>query len=335
MKSRVRGFTLIELLVVIAIIAILIALLLPAVQQAREAARRTQCKNNLKQIGLALHNYHDVFGSFPMGYVDSGTPNGPNRYDGGWSWASMILPQIDQGPLFNQFDFRVFPHGSGSSNPAVLNNNRLCATPQSAFSCPTDVKPTTMSLHNPGTFGYIEAMATSSYAGVHGPLAGQPCDTGPFNDSPTRATLGMFKTNTTRTFRDLTDGTSNTIAVGEVCHQLQNQSKPDSMLYGSIIQGGGTNCANDALGTASMYQHLRGCLVKINAPLSVGGIYKIFNSGHTGGAHFTMGDGSVRFISENIDHTATTFANSNNGTGPFGTYQRLAAISDGQPVGEF
>src|SRR3954463_8669310 len=100
------GFTLIELLVVIAIIAILIALLLPAVQQAREAARRTQCKNNLKQIGLALHNYHDVFGCIPPGYIDIGTPNSPTVYDGGWSWASMILPQIDQAPLFNSFDFK-------------------------------------------------------------------------------------------------------------------------------------------------------------------------------------------------------------------------------------
>ncbi len=95
-KQRQRGFTLIELLVVIAIIAILIALLLPAVQQAREAARRTQCKNNLKQIGLSLHNYHDVYNSFPNGTVSTSAGNW------GISWWARVLPYVDQAPLYNQ-----------------------------------------------------------------------------------------------------------------------------------------------------------------------------------------------------------------------------------------
>jgi prepilin-type processing-associated H-X9-DG protein len=125
------------------------------------------------------------------------------------------------------------------------------------------------------------------------------------------------------------------IVVGEVAMQMQNQNNPNSMLYGSVTQAGGTDCTNNALGNASMFQHVRGCLVKINAPLSVGGLFKAFSSGHTGGAHFLMGDGSVRFISENVDHTGTDFANSNGGNGPFGTYQRLAGIRDGQVVGEF
>ncbi len=105
MTSRIhpgRGFTLIELLVVIAIIAILIALLLPAVQAAREAARRVQCTNNLKQIGFALHNYHDALGTFPMGYAARGKfADGHSDTAPGWGWASMILPQLEQGPLFN------------------------------------------------------------------------------------------------------------------------------------------------------------------------------------------------------------------------------------------
>src|ERR1700709_1412993 len=91
-----RGFTLIELLVVIAIIAVLIALLLPAVQQAREAARRSQCKNNLKQLGLALHNYHDIVDRVPMGYTDTATVSAAATEDGGWSWAAQLLPQLDQ-----------------------------------------------------------------------------------------------------------------------------------------------------------------------------------------------------------------------------------------------
>ena len=107
-KKKCRGFTLIELLVVIAIIAVLIALLLPAVQAAREAARRAQCVNNLKQIGLALHNYHDAIGAFPMSYaassrfVDGATDTAP-----GWGWGTMILPQLEQGPLFNAVNFSL------------------------------------------------------------------------------------------------------------------------------------------------------------------------------------------------------------------------------------
>src|SRR5580698_8598950 len=105
-----RGFTLIELLVVIAIIAVLVALLLPAVQQAREAARRTQCKNNLKQIGLALYNYHDSFSLFPPGYVDrNGNPNLTPDNDLGpsWGWAAFLLPGMDQAPLYNQINFNL------------------------------------------------------------------------------------------------------------------------------------------------------------------------------------------------------------------------------------
>src|SRR3954454_25192238 len=104
-----RGFTLIELLVVIAIIAILIALLLPAVQQAREAARRTQCKNNLKQIGLALHNYHDTCNSFPPGWINTWASNPPrsNFPGNSWGWNAMILPMMDQGNVYNQINWSV------------------------------------------------------------------------------------------------------------------------------------------------------------------------------------------------------------------------------------
>src|SRR5450432_3348481 len=102
MRDNRRGFTLIELLVVIAIIAVLIALLLPAVQAAREAARRIQCVNNLKQIGLALHNYHDALGAFPMSYAARGKfVDGMTDTTPGWGWATMILPQMEQSPIFN------------------------------------------------------------------------------------------------------------------------------------------------------------------------------------------------------------------------------------------
>ena len=131
-----RGFTLIELLVVIAIIAILIALLLPAVQQAREAARRTQCKNNLKQIGLALHNYHDVNRAFPPGWVPQLSSTGAvsNTRRSSWAWSVFILPYIDQAPLFNQLTqtpVPVYP------NFPVLPGDDLDRN-LAAFTCPSD-----------------------------------------------------------------------------------------------------------------------------------------------------------------------------------------------------
>lgn len=138
--KSMRGFTLIELLVVIAIIAILIALLLPAVQQAREAARRTQCKNNLKQIGIALHNYHDIYGQFPIGAQDciaSNCPEGPGDYEM-YGWGAAILPQIDQAPLYNQLQI-----GDLHMHDVLEDTNLrpLLQTSIPGFICPSDPSP--------------------------------------------------------------------------------------------------------------------------------------------------------------------------------------------------
>ena len=133
-----RGFTLIELLVVIAIIAILIALLLPAVQQAREAARRTQCRNNLKQIGLALHNYHDTFRLFPPGVIRDGQNNSE-----AWGWTVFILPFLEQANLYNQLDpdtyrLRDLLAGLNPTYPAPTANAAILQNPLSVFICPSD-----------------------------------------------------------------------------------------------------------------------------------------------------------------------------------------------------
>ena len=128
-RKIARGFTLIELLVVIAIIAVLIALLLPAVQQAREAARRAQCKNHLKQIGLALHNYHDIANGLPPGWIGVNSTFQPDVFGGnGWGWAARILPQMDQGPLFNTLNFSL--HMTATAHAAA----RTTTLP--AFRCP-------------------------------------------------------------------------------------------------------------------------------------------------------------------------------------------------------
>ena len=141
-RNRSHGFTLIELLVVIAIIAVLIALLLPAVQQAREAARRTQCKNNLKQLGLALHNYHDAFSVFPFG--KGASYNGAAAY-ARWSQHAMLLPYIDQAPLYNSINFSAPPETPGMGGvinfmPAYVSptgtNAAACRAVINGFFCP-------------------------------------------------------------------------------------------------------------------------------------------------------------------------------------------------------
>ena len=155
------GFTLIELLVVIAIIAVLIALLLPAVQSAREAARRIQCTNNLKQLGLALHNYHDAVQVFPPGYVaarrffDAETDTGP-----GWSWASMILPQLDQGPLFSAINFSLPVQAPANATAARTN--------VAGFLCPSDQFQESTFPVTDGLGNTVATVAATSYAASTG-----------------------------------------------------------------------------------------------------------------------------------------------------------------------
>lgn len=221
MKRRpniLRGFTLIELLVVIAIIAILIALLLPAVQQAREAARRSQCKNNLKQIGLALHNYHDTAGSFPIG-VNSST-------HGRWGisfWVGL-LPYLDQAPLFNQFEFNGPSPGYTNEEPARSVQGPLVRGKVFPFlKCPSSPLPDTKD-----TGGGIQTQI-SNYAGISGAVNDasggfQNSTTSPQYNSdnccscPTQgihARGGILLPIVTLRFRDLTDGSSNVLAVSE------------------------------------------------------------------------------------------------------------------------
>ena len=316
-----RGFTLIELLVVIAIIAVLIALLLPAVQQAREAARRTQCKNNLKQIGLALHTYHGTFGMFPPGYIDSVAGGGGSQgQDGGWSWQAQILPQMEQGPLFNQFNFEYHPYGTTST----AQNIALVATVQPAFSCPSDPKPPHTSIRESGNGGYVERIATSSYCGVFGAFGDRACD----GIQPQPSQRGLLVANAGRRIADITDGTSNTLAVGEVTWYVSQMQ----VLYGSLGSSGYAACQGHS-NIYPQWRHLRSARQKPNGtPPGSTYAHTGFHSMHTGGVQFLLADGSVRFISENIQHT-----NSPNDAPDtaLGAYQLLANINDGQVIGEF
>ena len=209
------GFTLIELLVVIAIIAILIALLLPAVQQAREAARRTQCKNNLKQLGLALHNYHDVHRAFPPGIVnqEGNTANDGARNRLNWSWAVFVLPYIDQAPLFNQINPGPVRGTAAISDPVI---RAVMQKPFPAFRCPSDTGPdvnTDGQRRVKDSGGTLHSHSLSNYIASNCSAELRP-----------QADIadGVFYSNSKVRMRDITDGTSNTIGVGERAWQLDN-----------------------------------------------------------------------------------------------------------------
>ncbi|MCC7422392.1 MAG: DUF1559 domain-containing protein, partial [Planctomycetaceae bacterium] len=242
-RRRPSGFTLIELLVVIAIIAILIALLLPAVQQAREAARRTQCRNNLKQIGIALHNYHDTARVFPFG--GSGDSQNYNWGAGGstghclFNWRGHILPYIDQAPLYNAMVTGMGannisqPQGASASGyqaaAAALPAVKLLLP---AYQCPSD-PGTSKTDEGGGPWGATTPVYSgipASYFGSAGPAStysyANQCSSTPgctvyggtndFNGAGNTASPGMFVLRASRIgIRDVTDGTSNTLLVGE------------------------------------------------------------------------------------------------------------------------
>jgi len=221
-----RGFTLIELLVVIAIIAVLIALLLPAVQAAREAARRSQCVNNMKQLGIALHNYHDVVGSFPTSFwrqtrdsASSTAVDGTNRH----SWFAMILPYIEQTPIYNAMNFSMGVGGPINATAAM--------TPINVLMCPSDPSPTisTFARVDQGVGVNNNSGPKLSYLGNFGDNHNDDPNWWTFPNLPTSRGNGFGEYNTetgimcrsggTVAFRDVTDGLSNTFGAGESLYE--------------------------------------------------------------------------------------------------------------------
>lgn len=326
--KRTRGFTLIELLVVIAIIAILIALLLPAVQQAREAARRTQCKNNLKQIGLAIHNYHDSFLMFPLGTGYSL-----------WGWRVYILPYIDQINQYNQIDFQ---DGIDWTGGQCRGQGSACYTSQhqvnaltaagiqnwgttkfEVYGCPSDPRGNTpysstlpnINMNYMGVCGDVSTVDRIATNGNYGPNsrhriiclpAGGCTEEYPGNPNLVNEYNGIFRYVARVRIGDVADGTSNTLMVGE-------RAVDEARSWGWTLTG---TEGDGLLGTgAPMWQGL----------LTTAGGYTIsasprFSSHHSGGVHFCLGDGSVRLLSTNIDFT---------------TYRAIGTSSGGELVTEF
>lgn len=286
-KPKIHGFTLIELLVVIAIIAILIALLLPAVQQAREAARRSQCKNNLKQMGLAFHNYHETFRVLPPGFVVDLVVANTSTGNSGLGWSGCILPAIDQTNVYNTLDFNA-DWGTGINEDA-------CATFLNIYRCPSD---TTVEHRN---HDGIDARVPTSYLACFSGTAG--------SDSEANVTDadGTFFLNSSIKMRDISDGTSNTIAAGECVNDFA--AFKDHFYIGSTSIGGWDGLSRE------YSEYLGSTDVPMNTNTEVA-----FGSKHEGGAHFLLHDGSVRFLSENMSQQ---------------TYSYLGSREDGEVLGEF
>ena len=313
MSRKQRGFTLIELLVVIAIIAVLVALLLPAVQQAREAARRSQCKNNLKQMGLALHNYAEAMTTFPYAIdIDGVSPSGT------WnSWGLLILPYLDQGPLYNQYNFNVMPVNevpNGPKNvalistkvpgficPSVPNGGQVynCTWPSGYYGGTPPMPKSTVTYSvaesdycaTTGVYNVFAGIAYANYpGGAGGNRNGVLPEAGPYAGGPGK-----------RGFADIPDGTSNTFMVAE--------RTGGGVIYQKMVSVGSTGADYNGGGWGDFMNGevwLKGCTYDgvtgggpcANNCSNISGWS--FHSFHAGGCHFAFADGSVHFISANI-----------------------------------
>jgi prepilin-type N-terminal cleavage/methylation domain-containing protein/prepilin-type processing-associated H-X9-DG protein len=319
-----RGFTLIELLVVIAIIAVLIALLLPAVQQAREAARRTQCKNNLKQLGLAMHNYHDTFQKFPNGAwfrngpaPESGTNSGHHV-----SWIMSSLPFLEQANLYSGFHFGTYTRDTEEegrvivpaiqcpSDPGIGSGGRLVPNGEDARSgywwdvegAYTNYKGCNGAMWNGAPY------QRSDLTGRYGSATPRDLEWGngvfPRNRANVAATRGALWVGTA--IRDITDGTTNTIAIGESLPEWTDDTAwcdDNGTIATTAIPMNLYKTVATRVGFARDWRRSYG-----------------FASRHTGGAQFGMCDGSVRFVSDSISLT---------------NYYALGTISTGEVIGDF
>ncbi len=317
-----RGFTLIELLVVIAIIAVLIALLLPAVQQAREAARRSECQNNLKQMGLALHNYHDVHNAFPPGACGTST----NANSG--NFLTSILSQLEQNSAFEQWEF-VHNSQNNAVDRALAQQLRI-----SVFFCPSSPLEKVA-----GSGAPIGPVALPTYVGI----AGVHSSTANVVSRGTVNSNGVLRPNKSVRIAEITDGTTNTIMIGEQSdfaydasgnQQEMRSFAPFGLTVGinaTGVPGTGTAWSGDrhtyALTTVrykindKVYDSVRANGKGNTSSNTLGGeTNKPIQSAHTGGTMVLLGDGSVRFASESTD---------------FDTFLLLCQRADRKVIGEW
>ena len=316
-RRGAKAFTLIELLVVIAIIAVLVAILLPAVQQAREAARQSTCKNNLKQLGIAMHSYHETHFCFP--------PGSTYPYTKGTNWRTHLLPYIDQVTLYNKLDFNLNTAGATSGTNTVLNNLSI-----PVYTCPSsDLHPTVGGSNNPSN------LLMHMYIGIMGSTpdpAGRTVGS-TSNYGGTYVNNGVLLVNDITRMRDLVDGSSQVLVIGEQSGRVNGTTDVRSAYYGGwsgASFGPGPITGSYPAGADSWSTGVTGIMYSINYKDFAGSIptpsnspydaNTILNSYHVGGIHGLLGDGAVVFLGQTIDMEVL---------------RRLASRGDMKPVGEF
>ncbi len=291
------GFTLVELLVVIAIIAVLVAILLPAVQQAREAARKSQCQNNLKQIAVAMHNYHETLGVFPIGVQHTHPPASGSMAlanGTGWAWGAYILPYMDQIGLYNKLNV---------GDPMDLNNTTVLANVRSVipgYRCPSDphrnpaINDATTVRYGSGSFVSI---GLSNYVAIHGAMD---------NNCPDVANLdtrGIFYVNSNINLRDVLDGASNTWMASER-DTVQPAPRPGITVerhFGAFWAGtSAPRCADNNYDLYKVFGYVVPTYGEINGSAARGDRRELASQ-HTGGIQVVCADGAVRFVSQNIN----------------------------------
>ena len=332
---KTPGFTLIELRVGIAIIAVLVAILLPAVQQAREAARRSQCQNNLKQLALAVHSYTETFGVLPPAYVHQRAATsitGDNH--GHWAWSALLLPYVELSGLYNKLNV-----GGQTPSQALVDSRDEMRKNYGVFRCPSDNGP---AFHDTGTsLGYTISLVSG--AGDTGlSVTNYVVSNNTKNVRQRRATngkdgttgaTGPFWMDSSCALRDFVDGSSNTLLIGERAYKSNSILMNAGMLFcvrdynglGPSSQDITSPAANQGLMSiaGSVHEGINPVLTAVDTFRS-----QSYSSRHVGGVHFAFGDGRVAFLSENIQNNMVT-----NGTDS--VLEALAGIEDGVVASEY
>ena len=346
-QFNARGFTLVELLVVIAIIGILVGLLLPAVQAAREAARRMQCSNNLKQIGLAMHNYESAHRVFPPGciYVWPLAP-APDLnvaiQQGNWSWGAFILPYVEQTSLYNTIGVSSLSMAASMDVPANLAAMKI---PIPTFRCPSDIGPdlnTGRLFSSASNAQTNQAIASASYIGVNS--SGELRRAKGFASG---AANGMFAMNQPTSIASVSDGTSNTLMVGE--RAWQTPATPEAgatppqyfhITNGAVILGTRGVRQNseqglaDTMGTGRYKLNFRVFWPAPNGSTAQGA-RRAFSSLHTGGAQFVRADGGVIFLANSVQASFDSRDTATTDSVIDTTWEALLGKDDGAVVGDY